>query len=298
MIAVFGAGFGLYGHLPALAELGREVGVLHRYRDVITARSELKSYLPCVRFFESEEQLIGSSSAAVLARRPDDNERLAYLIAASANRQPLVLEKPACPDVGRSRFLFDELRARGIPFAIPYLFAYCDWTSEARDAILRAAAPSIVLDWSFPTAPGQGETWKSQESQAGGLVGYYYIHILALVVYLMGPDTSLVSARSQVAGGRGTIVAEARRGSTSFHGRFSNEPGDARFSLTVDGDPVCDLPTPFGPVPQRGHRDPRIDALKRFYTATLANGPALYVGDRDDAVLTLWAELTELVDLD
>lgn len=298
MIAVFGAGFGLYGHLPALAELDREVGVLHRYRDLIAARSELKSHLPRVRFFKSEEQLIGSSSAAVLARRPGDNERLAYLIATSANRQPLVLEKPACPDVGRSRILFDLLRSRGIPFAIPYLFAYCDWTSEARDAILRADSPSIVLDWSFPAAPGQGDTWKSQEFQAGGLIGYYYIHVLALVVHLLGPDASIVSARSQVAGGRGTIVAEARGGSASFHGRFSNEPGEARFTLTVDGRTVCDLPTPFGPMPQRGQRDPRIDALKRFYTATLADGPALYHGDRDDAVLTLWAELTELVDLD
>src|SRR5580704_17552067 len=96
MIAIYGSGFGLYGHLPALAELGHDVVVPARYRPAFDGRTELQPYRSAVHFADNESGMLPMAELAVLARRPEDNDALARQAALIPNlpRLKLAIEKP------------------------------------------------------------------------------------------------------------------------------------------------------------------------------------------------------------
>ena len=56
MIGIFGAGFGLYGYLPALIEVGGgPILLLDRYRIPFSERTELRRFVSAVQWQENEE---------------------------------------------------------------------------------------------------------------------------------------------------------------------------------------------------------------------------------------------------
>jgi predicted dehydrogenase len=288
LIAVFGSGFGLYGHLPAVVELGRDVCVPARYRQAFDGRAELMAYRSAIHFVDDEAALLSNADLAVLARRPADNEALAHRAIPRAIQ--LVIEKPPAPTPQAALSLDSALSAAGVRHSTPYLFAYCDWARDCQRMVISGDATEITLDWRF-NSPGSRESWKATPQDGGGPLSYYFIHVIALAQFFLG-DYHVVDCRVAEDGSERKISMAAVNGPVRFAGTFCIGSSDSVFSVALNGVSATTAATPFGMVPRRGDRDPRIDALKRFYTAEVfSNATGRDAGGR--RILRVWAEIAE-----
>jgi len=286
---VFGSGFGLYGHLPALVELGKKVCIPLRYKPAFDDRIELEIYRHAVSFVDKEN--LSGMDLAVLARRPADNDALARQAILSRCRQ-LVVEKPPARTPQAASLLFSALRAAGVRHATPYLFAYCDWARDCKRGVEARLPSDITFDWHFNSSRAPGN-WKAVQEEGGGLVSFYFIHVLALAEYLLG-DFRITDCRSTYENSRSGLSMTASGGPNTLRGIFWAGVGASNFELSVNGLAVFAAETPFGSMPRRGTRDPRVDLLKRFYaTEVFADIPAHHADERCDRILKAWASLVD-----
>lgn len=290
MIAVFGSGFGLYGHLPAVVELGRDVCVPTRYRWAFDARAELATYRPAVHFVDDEGTLLSKAGLAVLVRRPADNDILARQAMLIPRPPQLVIEKPLAPTPQAALSLDSALREGGMRHATPYLLVHCDWACDCKRKISSGQAGEITLDWRM-NSPIGSESWKSNPEAGGGLLSYYFIHVIALADFLLS-DYRVVECWADQEGVDRKIGMVAVNGSIRFTAEFRASPVESKFSAAVNGVAAITASTPFGDIPRQGERDPRIDVLKRFYTSEVfSEGADPVAAERARRTLKSWAEL-------
>ena len=103
-IGILGSGFGLYGYLPALMNLGYEVWVPIRYKEKISRRIELQKIVSDI-FLKSEEQILSDCGILVIARRPED--QFALLNQLSYSKQKYFLEKPLARNLAEQNQLLN-----------------------------------------------------------------------------------------------------------------------------------------------------------------------------------------------
>ena len=89
-IGILGSGFGLYGYLPAINNLGVGVNLLSRTQDVLESRAELRHLKANIEFCHSEQDLIQRSDKIVLARTP--SSQLSFIIKHSGQFEHLFLK--------------------------------------------------------------------------------------------------------------------------------------------------------------------------------------------------------------
>lgn len=269
MILVLGGGFGLYGHLAALAGMDRPVAVPARYRARLLDRPELAELDSRIKWVD-EDRALAAASHVVLARRPEDNAAMAEALIQRGYTGFLVSEKPLAPSPARSEVLGERLAAAGIDFAVPYLLLNCAWTPDVR-AALAGGSRRVRIDWAFRQS-ASAWAWKRMPDQGGGNLAFYFIHCIALAEGLLaGADYRW----SYAAGGEGrekiTLIAE--RDGAVLEIIFDQMANDTYFRIAVDDAPILLENTPFGGVPQRGVPDPRIPVLQSFYRDDVFGAP-------------------------
>ena len=291
MILVVGGGFGLYGHVAALAGSGRDVATLSRYRASAEERPELQNLLPRIRWVDDVMAAARDADAVVLARTPAQNNELAQTLIAAGVGGTLVLEKPVAETPAAAAALEAGLFSAGKRWAVPYLFAECDWAKAARTAL--TAGKTVEIDWAHRQSP-MVRGWKREKEAGGGAIAFYFIHFIALAETLL-PGCS---PRFEVArDGKGAVTrcsltllrhcarSEAiqrsarntgllRCARNDDHGKLTLNfrLGDqARFAVLFDGQPVVESTTPFGPLPTAGSPDPRIPMLMAFHERVAAD---------------------------
>jgi predicted dehydrogenase len=283
LIGVLGSGFGLYGHIPALLELGFPVKTLSRYQARLDSRPELAMLRSSVEFVETETDVLADSETVVLARRPVDNFRAAYWFRHCSSLPKLVIEKPLGPTPQEAmQFLLDFSNAQ---LFTPFLFRWCSWTQSLR-AALGSGAECITIEWGFaPSAAGS--RWKADVAAGGGPLAYYFVHLIAVLTYLFSRfvvDRFTAEHRGSAARLTLAVRSEGRGATVSF------EAGNERsfFRVLADNRLIYDDETSFGPVPKFGVRDPRIDVLKEFYRGEVFGRSA---PSEQDRIVAIWSEL-------
>jgi predicted dehydrogenase len=293
LIAVFGSGFGLYGHVPALVELGRDVCVSVRYRSAFDERAELTAYRSAVHFVDDDASLLSKADLAVLVRRPADNDALARQAMLIRCPPQLVIEKPPAPTPQAALLLDSALRAAGVRRSTPYLLAHCEWARDCQRRVTSGRVGEITLDWHFNSQYTSG-SWKAAPEEGGGPLSYYFIHVIALAEFFLG-DHHVVECWATEEGSDRKIGMVAVNRSIRFTATFCAST-DSVFSIALNGVVAMTAATPFGAIPRRGDRDPRIDTLKRFYTTEVfisSKAAHQRAEDRGRRVLEVWAELAE-----
>lgn len=179
--AILGAGFGLYGYLPALIACGQDIFLPERYKVRFNARTELQSYAQGINWCNNEEHMLSITSAALLALSPQLQSHWLDHCLAKKNIRTLFLEKPLAvtPDLAFRQL--ERLRQANIEFAIGYLFRYTPWAN----LILTQAHlyKKISIHWQFMAHHFQHnlKTWKRFHAEGGGVIRFYGIHLIALL---------------------------------------------------------------------------------------------------------------------
>jgi hypothetical protein len=95
IFTVAGAGFGLYGYVPALIARGIETVVLpEAYRTEMERRPELRQYVSRIRWVANRATACAAASGLVIATPPTIQQDIVRQVLAQYDVRTFVLEKP------------------------------------------------------------------------------------------------------------------------------------------------------------------------------------------------------------
>lgn len=183
---IFGGGFGLYGYLPALLYSGYDVCLPRRYKPILQGREDGRLWIEKVHWVEDERAALDLAETIVIAKPPQYQAECVRAALLHGRRlKKLFLEKPLAPSPSEAADLLALLRRRQIPFKIAYLFLYEPWL-ESLAKVVHQQENTISIHWSFLAHHFRHDlkNWKREQSEGGGALRFYAIHLLAAAVYL------------------------------------------------------------------------------------------------------------------
>ncbi len=178
MFAIRGAGFGLYGYLPALVGCGQRVVLPERYRARFDERPELAPYAGDVLWEKDEHAALERADGAALALRPRDQAAWVARCLALPRLERLILEKPLAPSPEESARLFESLLRSGKSFRVGYVFRETSWGRRFLEA-----GGATAVTWTFMAHHFRADlrNWKRSHAAGGGPVRFYGIQLVALL---------------------------------------------------------------------------------------------------------------------
>ena len=196
-VAILGAGFGLYGYLPALSELPCRVLLPERYRAIVQGRTELSGLAAGIDWVADDKEAVRLADAVIVARRPEDQLGLVAELLAKPRVTRLLIEKPVAPNPDAAARLQSALEASNKIVRIGYTLGLTGW---GRDLCARAAEldDEIGIRWAFRAhhyATGRAN-WKRSHAQGGGALRFYGVQLISLLAALGfdRADSSVVAA--------------------------------------------------------------------------------------------------------
>jgi predicted dehydrogenase len=190
-VGIVGSGFGLYGYLPALVEVGKKNVILPgRYKDKFLARSELKIYADYIHWVSYDGDMFEMADTVVLALPPLYQLDLVKKLLPYNNIRNLLLEKPLAVSPDKSSMLIDKLEICNKKFRIGYNFRFTSWgvgiSHLLKDNNPTSGIDQVCILWEFlaPHYRTNSLVWKRFNSLGGGALRFYGIHIIALLAEL------------------------------------------------------------------------------------------------------------------
>jgi len=186
VFTIIGAGFGLYGYLPAILNVFQSrILLVEQYRPVIESRPELNQYMGSIEWYSSISNVLSKATSAVIATPPLAQKRLVEQVILNSSIEKLIIEKPICPTPHESITLMDTMEVKSMCYRVGYTFLYTEWYQDLQSA-LHQSAEQLRITWSFKAdhfLRGK-ETWKKYQSEGGGVLRFYGIHLLAVLASL------------------------------------------------------------------------------------------------------------------
>lgn len=275
---VLGSGFGLYGYLPAVIGLRKEVVLPVRYRQKLMGRNDVAHLDSQIEWVQNEEALLASSDALIVSQRPADQVNWVEIAIRSSDIAHYLLEKPLAPNPTVARTLLELLFEAKHNVRIGYTFRFTSWASRLKAVLAQASSEDrLLIDWRFRAHhyATNAETWKRHHSQGGGALRFYGIHVIALLAELgyRQATTSCIE---------GADDDDARRWEATFSGPHlpncstyldSDAPRASFHVRLVDGrsqeHPVVTLRDPFDEATNKGGYDRRVEVLSALCRSLL-----------------------------
>jgi hypothetical protein len=198
MIGILGSGFGLYGYLPAIAQSCTDMILLPcRYKEKFDSRVELNPFIDRIIWVDSEEILLKQVDTIIFALIPTKQMYWLEKIIYYPNIYRVILEKPIATSPELSEIMLVNLINSKKIFRISYSLIYTDWATKL--LTLLSSKPNIDtinINWSFFAHHYKNnlDNWKRHSIHGGGIIRFYGIHIIALLVFIGFPivDTSII----------------------------------------------------------------------------------------------------------
>ena len=178
-IGILGSGYGLYGYAAAANDNDMQVIVKEEYRAKILERDEIKELFNKISFKESNSKVIAASDILVFALPP--HLQVEYIFKYDLRGKRIFLEKPLAPNLRERELVLQHLSAQEIEFSVGYLFPFTEWGIDLAFDSSSDGIRDLKINWKIPRPESN---WKMNSENGGGIVNYYLIHILKLLVDL------------------------------------------------------------------------------------------------------------------
>jgi predicted dehydrogenase len=301
---VLGAGFGMYGWIPAIATLpGAEIATLEKYRDVFKARKELGELAKRIEFVAGVDELIDRSDSLVVAQRPRDHVEAVNMLARTGWKGTVVVEKPLAPRPEEALALIETAAKAGIRLVPGFSIAKTEWAYALAGQLAEDAAMDVQIDWRFEANhyAAARDTWKRRLSEGGGALRFYAIHLIAWLAQT-GPweavqcrpvaveDDAAVEFSVMRGKGKVSVRCDSRYDGAALFSVRATRAGATVFGASLK-DPFEDSNSSDGK--RAAYSDRRIPYLIRILKDVAAGGGV--GGHLRDHVL-LWEQLESLRD--
>ena len=181
-IGIIGGGFGLYGYLPAAISCGLKVITCLKYLKLFDQRDDIDQFIDQIEFKNKEETIIKEADILVIARRPEDQEKILNNITPG---KLLIIEKPIARTPKVAGAIINKLAKECVDYRIGFTFLETSWYDELRSFYTanKANINYLEINWSFQAHHYEMEliNWKRNINEGGGAFKFYGCHILSLL---------------------------------------------------------------------------------------------------------------------
>ncbi len=184
---IFGGGFGIYGYLPAALSCStNKVYLNKKYRKIIIKRNELNKTIKRIIWYEKLEDIIQNINSVIVATNPETQEEIISKLLNYKFIKKFILEKPLAVSPDKSIILLSKLVEKKINFVCNYSLLHTNWFVEVKENFYQKNNQIIYIDWFFMAHHFKNniKTWKSNQKEGGGVIRFYGIHLIALLVDL------------------------------------------------------------------------------------------------------------------
>lgn len=183
---IIGAGFGLYGYLPAVLQLEKQVVLTERAREKFLSRKELKQFSDQIVWVNNVDELLERVETLIISTTPDIQKKLVSQAVTRENIKNFILEKPLASSANDAKGIINLLEKHDKNFRINYSFFYSDWFKNL-ERVLGDENRDHNLDfeivWNFKAHhyAKNLSNWKRFPSQGGGVINFFAIHLIAVI---------------------------------------------------------------------------------------------------------------------
>lgn len=184
MIAILGAGFGLYGYLPALVEgCGERVILPEKSRGQFEARPELARFAAAVQWERDANAALMRADGVVLALPPSAQAQWIPQCLHNPRIKYLLLEKPLAPSPTEASAIWADVVHSSKAIRIGYTFRFTDWAKDLCAAISGSGTRTLSIEWNFHAHHFRHDlaSWKRSHAAGGGAIRFYGIQLIALL---------------------------------------------------------------------------------------------------------------------
>ena len=256
-VGILGGGFGLYGYLPAFANLGYEIFTLKRYERFIKKRADLTKYIKDINFLK-EEDLISKVDYISISRNPENQFK--FLVNyKNYEFNHLYLEKPIAHNIVSYKKCIENLEIQKTNFSVFYSLTYMDWYSNIIEEMMHGANQNFKINWKINQSVS---TWKQDVLKGGGLLNFYGIHFFKMFI-----DSNLLLKNVKMSSNKLEINLESKNLNTL---KIKIETGDKNlFSIYKNEELQINSFNPFLKEIIPELPDPRIEILERYIKSNL-----------------------------
>jgi len=250
--------------------------------DKLLARAELSGFDSRVHWVETETQVLQLSDALIVALRPSNQVEFVQRALQFDNIERYLLEKPLASHPTQAMDLLRDLTAHARRVRIGFNFRFTKWSALFKESLQSMGDDEeISIDWFFKAHhfAHDLDVWKRYASQGGGALGFYGIHLVALLAeygYSQVQHSRLSgSQRDQPQLWCATFVGQdlprcvvtvdTNSDQKIFHLRGSGDNKDRLLNIQ--------LSDPFDQLPQIGALDRRVDLLRQVCASLMDDGP-------------------------
>ena len=286
---IFGSGFGLYGHGVTLAKLDYDLILPDRYFPLCKRRADLSRIMPTMSFFNESDFINETTDLVILAQRPRDVWRTIEAQAQLNSNATFIVEKPLASTPSAGIEMANHIDKLNVSWTTPYMLLHTDWFK--RLAQEDAADRFIELTWNQQISK-RNKPWKSEIKESGGIEGYYFVHIFALVDKLFPTGIDCLDYHSEDS--RLSLVGRNIKSHQTVQATFQTSDTNS-FSVTVNERVHFKGNTPFENVSCVDFFDERVPTLTNFYRSAPEHKPKAFSIGEGAKAYQIWSRcLTRL----
>jgi predicted dehydrogenase len=261
VFTVVGGGFGLYGYVPALADLGETILIARRYEPAFLSRPELQRHAPAIRWVDDVDAGLRGATGVVLAVPPAEQPALARRCCELGSIRQVVLEKPIAVDPAGAQRLLDTLHAAGKRYRIGYTLLHTAWAERAR-----MPADGASVEWHFMAHHfTRGlHNWKRTHATGGGVLRFFGVHVLAWLAREGVSQVIDAHLEGEAPGEPSRWTARVRHGGGDCAIEVDSRADAPHFGIRGSGQTLVSLPEPFAEEAAHAGEDRRVAVLKRL----------------------------------
>tara|TARA_Y100001958_G_C21246343_1_gene576740 strand:- start:2249 stop:3106 length:858 start_codon:yes stop_codon:yes gene_type:complete len=256
-VGILGGGFGLYGYLPAFANLDFEIFTLEKYERFIRKRADLTKYIKDINFLK-EEDLLSKVDYISISRNPENQYK--FLVNYKDYEfNHLYLEKPIAHNTVSYKKCIENLEIQKTNFSVFYSLTYMDWYRNIIEEIMEGTNQNFKIEWKIKQSVS---TWKQDVLKGGGLLNFYGIHFFKMFI-----DSNLMLKNAKMSGDKLEIKLE----SENFNSlKIKIESSDKNlFSIYKNEELQINSFNPFLKEIIPELPDPRIEIIEKYIKSNL-----------------------------
>lgn len=250
-VGILGGGFGLYGYLPAFANLNYEIFTLYKYENYLKKRLDLNKYINNINFLE-ENDLVNEVDYLSISRNPENQYK--FLVKNKNSYKHLYLEKPIAHQSKAYYRCIENLENQKNSFSVFYSLSYMNWYENIIEEITQGINKKFHIVWKIRKPISY---WKQNISKGGGLLKFYGIHFIKMLI-----DSNLVLKNVEMSEKKFVIYLETKNAnSLKIIIMFSSTNS---FKLYKNNEIEIDSYNPFLKKIIPGLPDPRIKLIEKY----------------------------------
>ena len=177
-VGILGGGFGLYGYLPAFANLQYDIYTLSKYESFINKRPDLDKYIENINFLNEEKELINKVDYINIARNPESQYQF-LIYNKPYSFKHLYIEKPIAHETIAYSKCIENFETENTSFSVFYSLTYMDWYNNIIEEMQQDIDQKFEIVWKIKQ---KSSSWKQDISRGGGMLKFYGIHFIKMFI--------------------------------------------------------------------------------------------------------------------